>query len=49
MFPTRKKSQKRVKNQKLTDKHSPFDGVIQEVIDLSDIYFAVRNVFFEKI
>ena len=41
MFPTRKNSQKRVKNQKSTDKHSSFDGLIQEDIDLSDIYLAV--------
>jgi hypothetical protein len=41
MFPTRKNSQKWVKNQKLTDKHSSFDGLIQEDIDLSDIYLAV--------
>ena len=37
----RKNSQKRVKNQKSTDKHSSFDGLIQEDIDLSDIYLAV--------
>ena len=41
MFPTCKNSQKRVKNQKSTDKHSSFDGLIQEDIDLSDIYLAV--------
>ena len=41
MFPSRKNSQKRVKNQKSTDKHSSFDGLIQEDIDLSDIYLAV--------
>ena len=38
MFPTRKNSQKRVKIQKSTDNHSSFDGMIQENIDLSDIY-----------
>jgi hypothetical protein len=41
MFPTCKNSQKRVKNQKSTDKLSSFDGLIQEDIDLSDIYLAV--------
>ena len=41
MFPTRSNSQKRVKNQKSTDKHSSFDGLIQEDIDLSDNYLAV--------
>ena len=41
MFPTCNNSQKRVKNQKSTDKHSSFDGLIQEDIDLSDIYLAV--------
>ena len=40
MFPTCK-SQKRVKNQKSTDKNSSFDGLIQENLDLSDIYLAV--------
>ena len=29
------------KNQKSTDKHSSFDGLIQEDIDLSDIYLTV--------
>ena len=38
MFPTCKKSQKLVKK----DKHSSFDGLIQEDIDLSDIYLAVN-------
>ena len=41
MFPTCKNSQKRVKNQKSTDKHLSFDGLIQECIDLSNIYSAV--------
>ena len=41
MFPTCKNSQKRVKNWKSTDKHSSFNGLIQEDIDLSDIYLAV--------
>jgi hypothetical protein len=41
MFPTCKSSQKRVKNQKSTDKHLSFDSLIQEDIDLSDIYLAV--------
>jgi hypothetical protein len=40
MFPTCK-SQRRVKNQKSTDKHSSFDGLIQENLDLSDIYLVV--------
>ena len=37
MFPTCKNSQKWGKNQKSTDKHSSFDGLIQEDIDLLDI------------
>ena len=41
IFPTCKNSQKRVKNQKSTDKHLSFDSLIQEDIDLSDIYLAV--------
>ena len=41
MFSTCKNSQKRVKNQKSSDKHSSFDGLIQEDIDLSEIYLAV--------
>jgi len=40
MFPTCKNSQKRVKNLKSTYKHSSFDDLIQEDIDLSDIYLA---------
>ena len=40
-FPSHKNSQKQVKNQKSTDKHLSFDGLIQEGIDLSDIYLAV--------
>ena len=40
MFPTCKNSQKQIKNQKSTDKHWSFDGLIQEGIDLSDIYLA---------
>ena len=43
MLPTCKKSQKWVKNQKPTDKHLSFDGLIQEDIDLSDIYLAVGS------
>ena len=39
MFPTVKKW---VENLKSTDKHSSFDGLIQEDIDLSDIYLAVN-------
>ena len=31
------------KNQKSRDKHSSFDGLIQEDIDLSDIYLAVSK------
>ena len=43
MFPTLNHlRQKRVKIQKSTDKHSLFDGLIQEDIDLSDIYSAVE-------
>ena len=38
--PTWKNSQKHVKNQKSTYKHSSFDGLIQEDIDLSDTYLA---------
>jgi hypothetical protein len=41
MFPTCKNSQKWVKNQKSIYKHYSFDGLIQEYIDLSDIYLAV--------
>ena len=50
MFPTLNHlRQKRVKIQKSTDKHSLFDGLIQEDedIDLSDIYSVVtRPIFF---
>ena len=42
-FPTHKNSQKWVKNQKSTDKHSSFDSLIQEYIDLPDIYLAVQK------
>ena len=34
--------QKGIKKQKSKDKHSSFDGLIQEDIDLSDIYLAVN-------
>ena len=44
MFPTHKNSKKQVKNQKSTDKRLSFDGLIQEDIDLSDIYLAVLIV-----
>ena len=44
-FPTCKNSQKWVKIKKSTDTHSSFDGRIQENIDLSDIYWAVRQLF----
>ena len=44
MLPTHKNSQKRVKNQKSTDKHLSFDGLIKEDIDLSDIYLAVLSL-----
>ena len=45
MFSTCRNSQKRVKNQISTDKHSSFDGLIQKDIDLSDIYLAVlKNI-----
>ena len=54
MFLTCKNSQNWVKNQKSTDKYSSFDGLIQEDIDLSDIYLAVikknhLNEYFTKI
>ena len=45
MFPTSKNSQKRVKNQKQTDKHSSFDSLIQEDIDMYDIYLAVCTLY----
>ena len=48
MFPTCKNSQKRVKNQKSTNKHSSFDGLIQEDIELSDIYLAVYSKYVES-
>ena len=38
MLPVRKNSQKQVKIQKSTDNHLSFDGLIQENIDISDIY-----------
>ena len=38
MRPTWKNSQKQVKKQKSKDKHSSFDGLVQENTDLSDIY-----------
>ena len=38
MFPTPKNNQKQVKNQKLTYNQSTFIGLIQENIDLFDIY-----------
>ena len=44
MSPTCKNSHKRVKIQKSADKHLSFDGLIQEDIDLSDIYLAVHNL-----
>ena len=43
MFPISKSSQKWVKIYKSTDKHSSFDGLIQEDIDLSDIYLTVSE------
>ena len=45
MFPTSKNSQKRVKNQKSTDKHLSFDDLIQGDIDLYDIYLAVHGTY----
>ena len=48
MFTACKNSQKWVKNQKSTDKHSSFDGLIQEDIDLSDIYLAVIGVWLKS-
>ena len=44
MFPTCKNIQKWVKNQKSTDRHLPFNGLIQEYIDLSDIYLAAETI-----
>ena len=44
MFPTRKNSQKQVKIQKSTDNHLSFDGMIQENIDMSDIYKALSQI-----
>ena len=41
--PNMQEQSKGGKNQKSTDKHSPFDGLIQEDIDLSNIYLAVHN------
>ena len=38
------KTSKEGKNQKSTDKHSSFDGLIQEDIDLSDVYLAVHFI-----
>jgi hypothetical protein len=44
MCPTHKNSQKQVKNQKSTDKHSSFDGLIQEDICRSVWYlFSCTN------
>ena len=37
MIPTCQNSKNQVKNQKSTNKHSSFDGLIEEDIDLSDI------------
>ena len=44
-FPTCKNSQKWVKNQNVSDKHSSFDGLIQEDIHLSDILLAVLGMY----
>ena len=41
--PNTQEQSKWVKNQKSTDKHSSFDGLIQEDIYLSNIYLAVHN------
>ena len=38
MFPTCKNSEKRIENQKSTDKYWSFDDLIQEDVDLPDIY-----------
>ena len=46
MFPTCKNSQIWVKNQKSTDKHSSFDGLIQEDLDLSEIFLAITDTFY---
>ena len=43
------KTSKEGKNQKSTDKHSSFDGLIQEDIDLSDIYLAVHIIIFQML
>lgn len=42
--PNTQEQSKTGKNQKSTDKHSSFAGLIQEDIDLSDIYLAVHNL-----
>ena len=42
--PNMQEQSKVGKNQKSKDKHSSFDGLIQEDIDLSDIYQAVISV-----
>ena len=39
MFPTCKNSQKQVKNQKSTDKHSP---LVQEDIEDLDVFYLVK-------
>ena len=43
MFPTCKDSQKRVKKSEINRQTFVFDGLIQEDIDLSDIYLAVGS------
>ena len=43
MFSNMQEQSKMGKNQKSTDKHSSSDGLIQEYIDLSDIYLAVHT------
>ena len=42
--PNMQEQSKVGKNQKSKDKHSSFDGLIQEDIDLSDIYLAISNL-----
>ena len=39
-------AKKWVKIQKSTDKHSSFDGLIQEDLDLSEIFLAITDTFY---
>ena len=47
--PNMQEQSKAGKNQKSTDKHSSFDGLIQEDIDLCDIYLAVYLIHVEVV